>query len=108
MRAAQLAAVSDRLCYTEPAHDLIATEESQNGRKKSQRTMTACLAGTGEILLITPPPFLSQTVYQPALCSSRINYVLFLHTRAYWSWTPGYRLQLDAPNLGVARATASV
>ena len=57
MQAAQIAAVSDCLCYIEPAHDLIVSEESQNGHKKGQHTMTACLTGTGEIPFITPPPF---------------------------------------------------
>ena len=32
------------------------TEESQNGCKEGQRTMTGCLTGTGEIPFITPPP----------------------------------------------------
>ena len=107
MQAAQIAAVSDCLCYIEPAHDLIMSEESQNGHKKGQHTMTACLTGTGEIPFITPPPSLSNSLSACSMLVS-INYVLFSHSCAYWSQTLGHRLQLDTPNLGVTRATVSV
>ena len=74
MRAIQIAAVRDRICYIGATHDLIATEEGQNGCKDGQRIVTVCLTGTGEVPII-PPLSLSNGV---STCSPLVSYRLRL------------------------------